>query len=237
MAYSKIDMEVPDIERAYSNYSLPQVIAANTATLKNIKSKYGLPISKWSLAFDIPSGIITAFIATESGGNQFIVNKSFPDIKGLMQIAPAPVFDTVTRWKSEVSQPLPNEFISEVRLKIPELLKSGVKYDNNLKAKIVKLTASDANFNIMMGTAHLRWLLERFSTILGGGQLNKAMVAYNAGAYTKALKTSGGGADITPVDTAVLVANKQVPLESRNYLLKMFGIDGFLFLIYKKKVI
>jgi soluble lytic murein transglycosylase-like protein len=237
MGYSKIDMVVPDIEKPYANYNNPQVKAANINTLKNIKSKYGSSISKWGQAFGIPDGVIIAFIATESGGNQYVTSFASSDIKGLMQIAPAPIYDTVTKWKSEVSEPIPTEFTKSIRAKIPELLKSGVKYDNTLKTKIVKLTGGDADFNIMMGTAHLRWLLERFSTILGGGQLNKAMVAYNAGAYTKALRTSGGGADITPVDSAVLAANKQVPSESRNYLLKMFGIDGFLSLIYKSKAI
>ena len=88
----------------------------------------------------------------------------------------------------------------------------------------------------MAGTSVLRWLLERFSSPLTGGQLNKAMVAYNAGAYTRAIST-GTKANKTPIDSTTLSRNPQVPAESRAYLLKMLGRDGFLSLIYKDKAI
>jgi hypothetical protein len=67
-------------------------------------------------------------------------------------------------------------------------------------------------------------------------QLNKAMVAYNAGAYNKAI-SSGTNAITTPVDSTTLSINPKVPNESRGYLLKMLGKDGFLELIYKDKAI
>jgi hypothetical protein len=62
------------------------------------------------------------------------------------------------------------------------------------------------------------------------------MVAYNAGAYNKAI-SSGTKAITTPVDSTTLSKNPQVPAESRGYLLKMLGNDGFLSLIYKDKAI
>lgn len=235
MGYSKIDMVVPDIEKAYSNYSLPVVKQGNIATIKSIKSKYGASIDKWSKAFGIPSGVIIGFIATESGGNQNVTSFASPDIKGLMQISPAGVYDTITKWNSQVDEPLPADVKASIQRKVPELLNKSVKYTPTLKAKIVRFTGGDADFNIMTGTALLRWLLERFANPIFGGQLNKAMVAYNAGAYIKAL--GGVKADTTKVDSTDLAANKRVPSESRNYLLKMFGIDGYLSLIYKDKVI
>jgi hypothetical protein len=88
----------------------------------------------------------------------------------------------------------------------------------------------------MAGTMILRWLLERFTTILSGGQLNKAMVAYNAGAYNRAI-SKGTKAILEPIDSTTLSLNPQVPAESRGYLLKMLGIDGFLALIYKDKAL
>jgi hypothetical protein len=235
MAFSSFDLIVPDIEKTYLNYSTKSVKNSNIAMLKRIKSQYGVIISKYAKIFKIDSGIIIAFIATESGGNQNIKNASFPDIKGLMQISPAGVFDTITKWRAESSEPLPPQVVASIRIKIPELLQKGVKYTSQLKSKIVRLTGTDVDFNIMTGVALLRWLIERFSSPIFGGQLNKAMVAYNAGAYTKSL--GGINPDVSPIDSAILAQNVKVPLESRNYLLKMFGIDGFLSLIYKDKVI
>lgn len=235
MAYSKIDMEVPDIERSFTNYNQPAYIAANSAILQNIKSQYGASVQKWASAFGLPSGVIIGFIATESGGKQNVTSFASPDIKGLMQISPAPVYDTIMKWDKEVDVPLPESVKASLRVKIPELLNKSTKYTPALKTKIVRLTGGDADFNIMMGTAHLRWLLERFSNPIFGAQLNKAMVAYNAGTYTKAL--GGTKPDTSKVDSTVLAANTRIPRESRDYLLKMFGIDGFLYLIYKRKVI
>jgi hypothetical protein len=235
MAFSSFDLIVPDIEKPYLNYSSKAVKDSNIAMLKRIKSQYGSIVSKWAKAFKIDSGIIIAFIATESGGIQNIRNASFPEIKGLMQISPSGVFDTITRWSVESSEPMPKEFIASIKLKIPELLIKGVKYTPQIKNKIVALTGNDADFNVMTGTALLRWLIERFSSPIFGGQLNKAMVAYNAGAYKKVL--GGAKADVTPVDSAILSQNVRVPLESRNYLLKMFGEDGFLDLVYREKAI
>jgi len=235
MAFSSFDLIVPDIEKPYLNYSSKAVKDSNIAMLKRIKSQYGSIVSKWAKAFKIDSGIIIAFIATESGGIQNIRNASFPEIKGLMQISPSGVFDTITRWSVESSEPMPKEFIASVNVKIPELLRKGVKYTSQIKNKIVALTGNDADFNVMTGTALLRWLIERFSSPIFGGQLNKAMVAYNAGAYKKVL--GGAKADVTPVDSAILSQNVRVPLESRNYLLKMFGEDGFLDLVYREKAI
>jgi len=235
MAFSSFDLIVPDIEKSYLNYSSKSVKDSNIAMLKRIKSQYGSIVSKWAKAFKIDSGIIIAFIATESGGIQNIRNASFPEIKGLMQISPSGVFDTITRWSVESSEPMPKELIASVNVKIPELLRKGVKYTPQIKNKIVALTGNDADFNVMTGTALLRWLIERFSSPIFGGQLNKAMVAYNAGAYKKVL--GGAKADVTPVDSAILSQNVRVPLESRNYLLKMFGEDGFLDLVYREKAI
>ena len=235
MAFSSFDLIVPDIEKPYLNYSTKSVKDSNIAMVRRIKSQYGGIISKWAKVFKIDSGVIIAFIATESGGNQNIRNASYPDIKGLMQISPSGVFDTITKWGAESSEPLPSQAVAYIKLKIPELLQKGVKYTPQIKAKIVMLTGNDAEFNIMSGTALLRWLIERFSSPIFGGQLNKAMVAYNAGAYKKVL--GGSKADVTPIDSSILAQNVKVPLESRNYLLKMFGIDGFLSLIYKDKVI
>lgn len=78
---------------------------------------------------------------------------------------------------------------------------------------------------------------ERFSTMQTGGQLNKAMVAYNAGVYICALNVSSNQPITNPIDSTSLATNRLVPAESRGYLIKMLGKDGFLSLIYIEKAI
>lgn len=236
--YSKTDVIIPDIEKPFSGYSTASTKATNIAMLKSIKAQYGTSVSRWAKVFEIPEGIIVGFIATESGGRQNVVNKSFPRIKGLMQVSDVTIYDIIVKWGAEVDSPRPTEMDAVIKAKLPELLskKTTDKMPLALASKIVALAGADADFNIMMGTAILRWLLERFSNPITGGQLNKAMIAYNAGPYNKAISI-GSKAITTQIDSTSLSLNTKVPAESRGYLLKMLGKDGFLELIYKDKVL
>ena len=88
----------------------------------------------------------------------------------------------------------------------------------------------------------LRWMCERFSS--GGVALfNRAMVAYNAGAYTSSqLSTIPAERkkffpNTSSSDTLALVQSASVPRESKYYLVKMLGVDGFLDLIYGQKLV
>jgi len=211
------------------SYANPQVKAANINVIQNINSKYGSIIEYWGDIFEIPKGVLIAFIATESGGTMAKPNAY--KATGLMQVTPIAA-STVFDWKKEVSTPLPPEVIAEINKKLPSLLTG--KFS---ESKLLQLLQNDASFNIMMGTLILRWNLQRFSSILTGAQLNKAMVAYNAGAYTRALVVGKSTANKIPIDSNLLSKNPKVPAESRAYLVKMLGIDGFLNLIYKDKVI
>jgi soluble lytic murein transglycosylase-like protein len=237
MAYSKIFLKVPDIKTSFKagtyNYSTPSVKAANIKVIQKINSSYGQIIEKWATLYEIPVGVIISFIATESGGTMAAPNKY--QATGLMQVTPTAIYEVARKWTSEVDSPLPQESISLLNQRVPELLKAKT-LTAGLRSSILTNLQKDANFNVMAGTMILRWLLERFSTFLSGGQLNKAMVAYNAGAYNKAI-SSGTKAITAPVDSTTLSRNPLVPAESRGYLLKMLGLDGFLSLIYKDKAI
>ncbi len=244
--YSIIRLRLPDIKTPFVsgriNYSDPSTKNANAGMIRDIKSKYGSQINKWGQVFEIPDAVIIGFIATESGGKMLGANAY--KATGLMQVTPTAIWDCARKWNASVKSPLPNAALSEINAKIPQLLtsKSGAPSTSESN-KIINLLKSDANFNIMAGTLCLRWLIERFSTMETGGQLNKAMVAYNAGPYRVVLNTGkdslGKPINITkiPVDSTTLATNKQVPLESRGYLYKMLGKDGFLSLIYIDRVI
>jgi soluble lytic murein transglycosylase-like protein len=194
---------------------------------------YGKIIETWATLYEIPVGVIIGFIGTESGGTMAAPNRF--QATGLMQVTPTAIYEVARKWRSEVDSPLPQESVNLLNQRVPDLLKAKT-LTAGLRSSILSNLQRDANFNVMAGTMILRWLLERFTTILSGGQLNKAMVAYNAGAYNKAI-SSGTKAITAPVDSTTLSRNPLVPAESRGYLLKMLGIDGFLSLIYKDKAI
>jgi soluble lytic murein transglycosylase-like protein len=235
MAYSKITLELPDIKKSFgignNSYSNSSVKFQNVKMIQQIDKNYGKLFSYWGGIFDIPKGILIGFCATESGGTMVKPNRY--KATGLMQVTPSAIFECATKWRNEVSTPLPIEATNILNAKVPTLLNGGTL--SSLEGTLLNLLTNDANFNIMSGSLVLRWLLERFSTFLSGGQLNKVMVAYNAGAYTRAL--GGAKANKMPIDSTTLSQNSLVPKESKGYLIKMLGIDGFLALIYKDKVI
>lgn len=236
--FSTIRVKVPDLPTPFRsgniNYSQPHVKVANTKMIRDIKAKYGSLYNKWGEVFEIPNGILNGFIATESGGQMAKPNQF--KATGLMQVTPNTVWETARKFRSQTGVDLPAEVRAEITRRIPTFFTSNdIQPNAATERTLLNLLEKDANFNIMVGTTTLRWLLERFSH-LRVGQLNKAMVAYNAGAFTRSINR--GTTPITePIDTIKLVSNRLVPIESRGYLLKMMGKDGFLSLIYKDKVI
>lgn len=242
--FTKLTIQLPDIRNSFRSgsydYSNATTKTQNVNLIKNINSRYGSLTRYWGQVFDIPSGVIIGFIATESGGQMLAPNKYLAT--GLMQVTPAALFDCARKWGTEVKiAPLPVQAVNGLKQKIPNFFTATSL--SAVQSRILVNLQSDANFNIMAGTIVLRWLIERFSIQLGQGQLNKAMVAYNAGAYRDVLTTAkdafGEDINITkiPVDSTTLATNRRVPIESRNYLLKMLGKDGFLELIYLQKLV
>lgn len=237
-SYSRVTINVPEvnIEYAYSrgnSFGDPHVKSSNTQMIRRIASSYGNEVNRWGRIFQIPNGVLIAFIATESGGDEDI--KSFTGCCfGLMQVSPNAVLECSSKYERMTGVPLPEEVRSVLVSVVPNIM-TATSLTTAQRNKIIS-RLKDSNFNIMCGTMILRWLLERFSTIITGAQLNKAIVAYNAGAYTRSLN-SGTRPNKIPVDTASLVKNRLVPNESRQYLIKMLGENGFMSLIYKDKVI
>jgi len=232
LKYSVIKVKVPDINRPYTygkrSYSEPSVKAANTKMVRNIYQNYKTSINKWGDLFETGFELLVGFIATESAGKMAPPNKF--KATGLMQMTPAAVFDCARKWKSEVDSDLPQEVRAALEAKVPSLFKAK-SLTSDIQAQIINALQKDADFNIMTGTMTIRWLLERFSSPIFGGQLNKVLVAYNAGPYRKILLSA------PVIDTATLVASTQVPVESRGYLLKMLGKDGFMQLLVVDKVV
>lgn len=214
------------------DFASPKGKQDNTAILQSIVANYGAPLNRFSDALDIPRGVVAGFIATESGGK--MITRPGSQFKGLMQCAAGPFYDAFVKWSAEVkAAPIPETVRQEVQAKCPQLLQHSISHYNpsSLTGQLSRLLEADASFNIMAGAVILRWNLERFA-----GNLNKAIIAYNAGPYSKAI-SQGTRAITAPADTAALVRLPQVNTESKGYLKKMLGVGSYLALVYQDKLV
>jgi soluble lytic murein transglycosylase-like protein len=229
--YTTVAIKVPDINRSFAQsnykYSNPDVIRVNNLLIDEINKSFGSYVTKWGIEFEIDDSIIIGFIATESGGINSPPNKY--DATGLMQMTPNTVWEILAKWQVMVNSPLSTKAKSFFNKAIPSSknFNANVLPSSAVKSEIRKALQNNPEFNIAIGTANLRWLLEAFKE--GNvASMNKVMVSYNAGYYAMRNKVKGA------LTTQQLINNKSIPLESRGYLLKMLGVNGFLDLWFKK---
>ena len=231
--YTKTEFKVPDVNRSFAQgsykYSDKSVATANTALLKKIVGEYSGFINTWGEEFEIDNSILAGFIATESGGKNLSPNKY--DATGLMQVTPNAVWETLAKWQVMVNSPLSAKAKSFFNKAIPlsKNFNANTLPSTAVKSQIRKALQNNSEFNIAIGTAHLRWLLEAFKDG-NTTNINKVMVSYNAGYYSMRNKVKG------KLTTEQLLNNKTIPLESRGYLLKMLGVNGFLDLWFKNNI-
>lgn len=218
MGYTSVKVKVPDLKTSYTNYSKPEYKKANLDMIKGIKSNYGSIISKYEEPLNMPKEIVTSVIGTESGGK--MVGKNAYGAIGLMQVTYPSFVEVTTNWKKHTKEDLPTFLKQNIDRLAP----------NKSKSSIESKLSTSPELNILVGMMLLRLLTERF-----GGNFNRVLVAYNAGAYTKS-QNIGTTPITTSVDTATLVADKRVPSESRAYLQKVLGKDGFLELYFNNLI-
>lgn len=232
--YSKVIINYPDVNKTYAestrvNYSQPNVKSANTALLRSVYLQNKSTITKWGTIFNIDNSIISSFIVTESGGKDAPPNQF--GATGILQMTAPTVWEILAKWKSTVGSNLPSEakayfdkVLTESKSFNPNVLPS-----STLKSKITKLLQSNREFSIAIGIANIRWLLEAYSNGVTS-PINKVLVSYNAGYYGTKDKVKGSPTTLS------MVNNKRIPLESRSYLLKMLGKDGFVQLYFDNKM-
>lgn len=229
--YTKVSINVPDVNRSFVQgsykYSNLSVITANKQLLNKITTQYSDFINTWGEEFEIDDSIIASFIATESGGKNMPPNAY--DATGLMQVTPNAVWEIIVKWENMVKSPLSTTAKSFFNKAIPSSknFNPNVLPSSTVKSEIRKALQNNSEFNIAIGTAMIRWLLEAFKEN-NIANINKVMVSYNAGYYSMRNKVKGNPT------TEQLLKNKTIPLESRSYLLKMLGVNGFLDLWFKK---
>jgi soluble lytic murein transglycosylase-like protein len=228
MGYTKFDISVPQVNKYFvskggMNYSAPNTISAHKKMIEEIDKNYGTLIEKWAKVFDIDKGIIISFIATESGGKNVGANK-FKAV-GLMQVTPNTVYEVITKWSSQVSVPLSATTKTFLNSKVSTTTKwSSSRVPTSAETTQILAGLTNTDYNIAVGTATIRWMLEAFAK-LGVGGLDKVMVAYNAGYYGMRNKVKNSTID-------EIIKNTNIPSESRAYVLKMMGVNGFMDLYY-----
>jgi hypothetical protein len=230
MAYSKLNIIAPDVNRTFVqggfNYGKPETITANVGMLISTSKKYSPTMDVWGEEFDIPNYVINSFICTESGGKN-VGRNSFGAI-GLMQVTAPTVYEVVTKWDVFVDVPFSTKFKALLSKTIP----TWKNWDRNRKITSsdisnIEKSLRNENFNIALGCAIIRWMLEAFAQE-GNATLNKTMVAYNSGFYGARQKMRG------LKTTEQLLNQKGLGREPKAYLLKMLGVHGFLDLWFTK---
>jgi hypothetical protein len=231
--YTKIFVKLPDLNRTFVsgkiNFLKPSEVEQNVAMLNRIKTQYGALIKEWGKEFEIDESIITSFIATESGGESK-PPKDGAVARGLMGLTSVAVWETLVKWKYKVNSPLSDKAKAFFDKKLPNLknINPNAKANSSDLSAIWSALAQD-EFNIACGVATIRWLIEAFKEN-GTSPLNKTLLTYNWSYYASRNLIKGN------VSSESMVMNTKFPKESRNYLLKQLGVNGFMYL-YEKKIV
>ena len=221
------DFILPDLPYRFvgggEDYSKNNNRDANLEKLKNIKKNYGTFVKEWADVFEIGEPVLTSFIAVESSGK--MVGKNRAGAIGLTQVTVTAIIEAVSKFKTITREALPIQAVSLIKAKAPYLLNltpNNQDLSSSNTSKLETILSKDANFNIMAGAMVLRWNLE----ITRANELayvQKGIIAYNQSAYGRISKYKGKF-----VSTTTLFQDKVIPKETRNYLVKVLGKDGYL---------
>ena len=228
MAYTKFDFTVPQLNNFYVqkggiDYSKSHIIESHKKMIEDVDNNYGKIIDKWADVFDVDRGIIISFICTESGGKNVGANRF--KATGLMQVTPNTVYEVITKWGVQVKEPLSTQTKTFLNSKVSTTSKwSSSRVPTSAETTQILSALTNVEYNIAVGTATIRWMIEAFAKI-GVGGLDKVMVAYNAGYYGMRNKVKN-------LTAQQIVNDKSIPVESRAYVLKMMGVNGFMDLYY-----
>lgn len=225
-------IKYPDLNVVYSNYGNKSVKEANVSTLKNIKTKFLSFIEKWGKLLEIDNSVIIGFIAVESMGKENLGPNS-AEATGLCQVTPIAIRETISKFKTITKQDLPAEIVNYINKKAPfltALTPTKQSITATQKTTLLNLLKTDNEFNILMGCISLRWLFE-YLKYNGKAYFNKTIIGYNQSAYGRISAYKN-----TEVTTNQLYTDTKIPKETRNYLAKLLGVDGFAQLIIDNEI-
>jgi hypothetical protein len=220
---------IPSFNVVYDDYSLPHIITANKNKLLLIKETYSLSIKKWGDVFEIFEPLLVTLIAIESGGKN--TGKNSAGAIGLMQVKEITVREAVSKFKIICGVEIPESAKAQIKLKASYLLKltpNQQQLSSSEKTKLEKKLTEDTDFNIMIGCLAFRFALE-FTKVGKQAIVDKSIIAYNTGVYGR---INSAYKNKKPT-TLSLFKDKGFAKETRNYLAKSLGVNGFWSLLSK----
>jgi hypothetical protein len=181
-------------------------------------------------ATNLPASVLMTIAAIENSGEHF--KNGSVDISGseksvgVMQISPESFFEHLRAEK--LSNRVSAYSLAQIKAKIPNLdltPRSASKKDFNAILEALK----DYDFNILASAIVFRRLLEQTAD-RDVMRLDRAIVKYNVGEYSKPTKTIA----FNYGDTTNLYNNASLPKITKNYIVKAVGVNGGLDFFTKK---
>ena len=220
--------KIPALKASF--YTDAQVATNVKPIISRIKaSAYYPKVIAYSNRMGMPVEFLVAIIGTESGGNN-VGENSFGAI-GLTQMTRATAYDTILK---EVKLGFLMDFEKDyIKKMVPALktknfaIKAGVfegLYPVSRGSTIwnqLGTALKDPEFNIFMSSMRLSQLAYDFRDSQGVPQLHKVLGRYNG--------TIATGERVAKYKNAWdAAAASDVPTETRNYIKKVLGVNGFL---------
>lgn len=213
---SILSVKIPAInESFYSPTDARQVAGA----LDSIYERYGTFINKASKLSNVPVDLITSFIFIESGGKENVRTTGVEAATGLMQVTPALAYDIYSIEKR--NKRLTADEQAAISKFVP--LSTFAKSYSTVKATIAD-ALKKPEFNIIMGTIALGYLID-INKSNGKARLDKVVVQYNQGLYSRTTKTDWWKKD------SVEQLYTKLNSVSKAYVKKLLGVRGTLDLL------
>jgi soluble lytic murein transglycosylase-like protein len=225
----------------YKKYAVPAMKASfytdsqvNTSVkpiINRIKtSTYYPTLQRYAKKMNIPENVLIAFYGVESAGNDKVGMNSAGAI-GLGQVTRPAAYDAIK--KEIIDGYLTDDEKAYVKRKVPALGKNnfkikyggyeGIEYAGNTQVQQQLLTAlrDDTEFNIFVSSMILAQLAERYRDMNGVPKLHQVIAHYNGGRkYGERSKAYPNAWDA--------VKATDLPTETKNYMKKLVGTNGFL---------
>lgn len=219
----KLIVPIPQTPTAYKYYT-EAVVPQNKSKLDSIKNAYSAIINYVSKITNVPVLLILAFIFIESSGNPNAVSGA--GAVGLMQLMPASASDILVmekmkdRLRPEESAILTKYLGARFTDGILKMKYLGNKvavpgYKDKAATWVTKEDLLKPELNILIGSIYLSMLLAEESKN-NNLRLDRVVVRYNKG-YRSSLPSGN-------IDN--VLASKDVPEESKNFILKLLGKRG-----------
>lgn len=215
-----------------SFYTDSQVNTSVKPIINRIKSASYYPtLKRYALKMSIPENVLIAFYGVESGGNDKVGMNSAGAI-GLGQVTRPTAYDAIK--KEIIDGYMTDDEKAYVKRKVPALGANNFKikfgdfegvgpYSSNktVQEQLLKALRDDTEFNIFISSMILAQLAERYRDQNGVPRLHQVIAHYNGGRrFGEVSKKYPNAWDA--------VKASDLPTETKNYIKKLVGTNGFL---------